>query len=137
MNVPAPVEQQNVVKMVERFIVLRNAKREGEAVAIEMIKQRYGNEMEELKEKLLAKLNEMGVESIRSKKGTVHKIRSVSLKVEDQRMFQRHIIGGELWDLIEWRPLKSGVNELVEGGEPVPPGLRREVFTTVGVRDGK
>jgi hypothetical protein len=58
----------------------------------------------------------------------------VSVTTADVREFRRHIIGGEHWDLVDWRPSKTAINDLVDAGEPLPPGINRSTFVTANVR---
>ena len=53
------------------------------------------------------------------------------------REFRRHVIGNGDWDLCDWRPNKTRINELVEDDQPLPPGVNRTVFQTVAIRKGK
>ena len=56
------------------------------------------------------------------------------MTIADGREFRRHVIGGEQWDLADWRANKTAVNDLVEQGEPLPPGINRSAFYKVGIR---
>ena len=58
----------------------------------------------------------------------------MSVTTADAREFRRHVIGTESWDLADWRPNKTIVNEMVEQGLDVPPGVNRATFLTVGIR---
>jgi len=121
-------------QMVAEYITLRDAKKNAEERFSEFMKENYGTRMEELELKLLDLLNKTGGDSLATPRGTVYKALKTSVTVADGREFRRHIIGEELWDLIEWRPAKTAINELVEGGDPLPPGLNRTVFKTVNIR---
>ena len=121
-------------QMVEEYIALRDARDQGKKKFEEMIKARYLDRMDELETQLLDMLNKLGSDSIASPAGTVYKKLSTSVTVADSREFQRHVIGSEAWDLIDWRANKTAVNDLVEAGEPVPPGVNRSSFYSVGVR---
>jgi hypothetical protein len=121
-------------QMVEEYIQLRDARDQGKKKFEEMLRARYLDRMEELETQLLDMLNKLGSDSIASPAGTVYKKLSTSVTVADPREFQRHVIGGELWDLIDWRANKTAVNDLIEAGEPVPPGINRSSFYSVGVR---
>jgi hypothetical protein len=52
----------------------------------------------------------------------------VSVTTADGAEFRRHVIGLEAWDLIDFRPNKTAVNDLVDNGDGVPPGLN---YTTI------
>ena len=121
-------------QLIERYIKLRDEKKANEDRYAVFMKEHFGAPMEEIEIKLLDYLNKTGGDNFAAPAGTVFRKQATSVTVADQREFKRHIIGGELWDLIEWRPAKTAINELVEGGEGLPPGLNRSVFTTVNIR---
>lgn len=120
--------------LVEEFIRLRDEKTTVEKGIEEEIKLRYTDRMEAIKVTLLDLLNKLGVDSIAGRTGTAFKSMSTSVTVADAREFRRHVIGGEHWDLIDWRANKTAVNDLVEAGEPLPPGINRSSFWNVNVR---
>jgi len=120
--------------LVEEFIRLRDEKKRAEDTYKVWLDENYNNRMNEIELTLLDQLNQLGVDSVASKAGTAYKKLSTSVTTADGREFRRHIIGGELWDLIEFRPSKTAVNDLVEKGEPVPPGLNRSTFYSIGIR---
>jgi hypothetical protein len=120
--------------LVEEFIRLRDERKQVEEGFEEEIKKRYGDRMEAIKVTLLDLLNKLGVDSIAGRTGTAFKSMTTSVTVADAREFRRHVIGGEHWDLIDWRANKTAVNELVDSGEPVPPGINRSSFWNINVR---
>lgn len=130
----SPGIEDTPAKMIAEYIALRDFKKTTDEQYDQFIKERYGNRMVELETKLLDMLNKMGGDSIKTPAGTAFKKDATSVTVADQREFKRHIIGGELWDLIEWRPAKTAIEQLVDGGEELPPGLNRSVFTKLNVR---
>jgi hypothetical protein len=120
--------------LVEEFIRLRDERQQVEKGFEEEVKKRYGDRMEVIKVTLLDLLNKLGVDSIAGRTGTAFKSMTTSVTVADAREFRRHVIGGEHWDLIDWRANKTAVNELVDSGEPVPPGINRSSFWNINVR---
>lgn len=130
---------QNIAAMkpadlVEEFIRLRDEKKRFDDLAEMKSKEVYGDRMEAIKVTLLDLLNKLGVDSIAGHTGTAFKSISTSVTVGDAREFRRHVIGGEHWDLINWVANKTAVNELVERGEPLPPGINRSAFYNINVR---
>lgn len=121
-------------EMVAEYIELRDNKKNTDDQYAEYVKLNFTNRMEEIELKLLDFLNKSGGNNLSTPSGTVLKKLATSVTVADGREFRRHVIGGELWDLIEWRPAKTAINDLVEAGEPLPPGLNRTVFKTVNIR---
>jgi hypothetical protein len=121
-------------QLIERYIKLRDEKKANEDRYATFMRENFIAPMEDIEVKLLDYLNRTGGDNFASPAGTAFKKQSTSVTVADQREFKRHIIGGELWDLIEWRPAKTAINELVEGGDVLPPGLNRTVYMTVNIR---
>lgn len=127
--------EKTPAEMVEEYINLRDAKDAAKKKFDEWLKQNVTSRMEELENILLQKLNDLGIDSITAKgKGTVYKKLTTSVTTADASEFRRHVIGIEAWDLVDWRPSKTAINELVESNEPLPPGINRTGFFTVGIR---
>jgi len=120
--------------LVEEFIRLRDEKQFVEKGFEAEVKTRYTDQMEAIKQTLLELLNKLGVDSIAGRSGTAFKSITTSVTVADAREFRRHVIGGEHWDYIDWRANKTAINDLVEAGEPLPPGINRSAFVNINVR---
>jgi hypothetical protein len=123
-NVPSPTPAE----LVESYITMRNEKKRIE----DEFKQ--GEPMQKLEAQCLQLLNSMGVDSISGQSGTVYRKVNTSVTIADPSAFRRHVIGLEAWNLIDWRANKTAVNDLIDNGEPLPPGLNRTTFFDVGFR---
>ena len=121
-------------ELVEEYIALRDEKKQVEERFDEELKARYTERMQAIEVTLIDTLNQLGVESISGKSGTAYKKVSTSVTVADPREFRRHIIGNEQWDLANWSANKTIINDMVERGEPIPPGVNRSAFYTIGIR---
>lgn len=130
------VEGKTPAEVIEHYIALRDSKKIAEDTYDTWQKANYSNPMKYLEGWLLNKLNELGVDSVSGPEGTgtAYKKLTTSVTVADAREFRRHVIGSEDWDLIDWRANKTAVNELVEKGEALPPGVNYSSFLTVGIR---
>jgi hypothetical protein len=131
MNVQTEISPAD---LVEEYILLRNEKSKFVKLCEEREQALYTDRMEFIKNQLIDLLNKLGVDSIAGRTGTAFKSISTSVTVADAREFRRHVIGGEHWDLINWVANKTAVNDLVERGEPVPPGINRTAFVNINVR---
>ncbi len=120
--------------LVEEYISLRDLKVKAKEAFDVFCKQNYTTRMEEIEQTLLVSLQAMGVDSVSGASGTAYRKVSTSVTIADAREFQRHVIGGENWDLIDWRANKTAVNDLVDKGEAVPPGINRSAMYTIGIR---
>jgi hypothetical protein len=126
--------EQTPVQKVEEYIKLRDTKKAAEDRFSEWEKEAYGNRMNQLEMELLDILNQLGADNLSGPSGTVHKIHKTSVTVADAASFRRHVIGEEAWELIDWRANKTAINEMVEAGDGVPPGINRTTHITVGIR---
>lgn len=126
--------QVKPAELVEEYIALRDARDQAKAKYEAWLKENCTDRMEVIEAMLLDTLNSLGVDSIASKIGTAYKKLTTSVTVGDAREFRRHVIGAEDWDLLNWSASKTAVNELVEKGHPVPPGINRSAFFTIGIR---
>ena len=120
--------------MIEEYISLRDQLKVANDTFAGFVEEHYGKRMKELELALLDTLNKMGVDSLASSNGTAYKKLSTSVTIADARDFRRHVIGAEEWDLLDWRANKTAVNDRVEQGDPLPPGLNRSTFYSVGIR---
>ena len=132
---PAPALPTGTpAELVERYIALRDGRKVSDETFAAWRKEHFDMEMDALENAMLDTLNKLGVDSIKAPSGTVYKKLTTSVTVGDQREFRRHVIGDEAWDLIDWRANKTAVNDLIENGGELPPGINRNAFYTVGVR---
>lgn len=123
--------------LVERYIALRNERKEFDENVSRKRKELYDDEMNSLENTLLDVLNQTGAESIRSKTGTVSKKLFVSVTTADGAEFRRHVIGLEAWELADWKPNKTAIEELIENGDPLPPGINRSTAWKIHVLKAK
>lgn len=90
--------------------------------------------LDQLETYLLSTLQQSGVESIRTQSGTAYINNRVTYSVKDWAATREFIVQNELWDLLEARVSKDGVDYYAEQTNTLPPGVNRNVFTKIGVR---
>lgn len=130
-----PVPTPTPADLIAEYVWLRDAKKAEEEKFKDFLAANYSLRMDAIEQWLLAKLNEMKTDSLSARgTGTVYKKRSVSVTVADMKEFQRHVIGAEAWELVDWRANKSIVTGIVDAGEPLPPGVNFTATQTVGIR---
>jgi len=121
--------------LVSEYIALRDNKARDVDEHKAAIAERYDRRMREIEATLLNLFNALGVDNLTAHGvGTAYKKTSTSVTTADASAFRRHVIGSEEWDLVSWIPSKTAVNERVERGEPIPPGVNRSAFLTIGIR---
>ena len=116
------------IDLIDRYVELRDQLKAADAGYAAWKNENFDTPMNEIEMQLLDQLNQSGVDSFKTKKGTAYKKKAVSVTTADGAEFRRHVIGLEAWDLIDFRPNKTTVSDLVDNGEGVPPGLN---YTTI------
>lgn len=95
----------------------------------------YNDARIKLRALLLQMLQDTGQESAKTAAGTVYKIVKVSASLDDREEFKRHVIGAEMWDLIDWRANKTAVMDYsAMNGGALPPGVKVTQILEIGVR---
>jgi hypothetical protein len=120
-------------ELIENYVYLRDERTKADATFAAFRKEEFDTPMQEIENKLLDALNRMGTDSLKTKSGTAYKKTSVSVTTADTAEFRRHVIGIEGWELVDWRPNKTAINDLIANGEPLPPGLNRSTFLSVNI----
>jgi hypothetical protein len=123
--------------LVEEYIKLRDLKEQAKARYTAFVQEHCDSRMDQIEGQLLNILNALGVDSLAGKTGTAYRNTMTSVTTADMREFRRHVIGSEAWDLCDWKPNKTRINELVAAGEELPPGVNRTQIYTIGIRRGK
>lgn len=132
MNILADISPAALIK---EYIALRDEKQLYEAQFEEAIKEKYGVRMQELESIFLRVFADTGTNSISADGGTVYKLQTASVTAHDKSTFRRHIIGQEAWELVDWRPNKPAITELVNAGVNVEEmGITYSPVIKVGFR---
>ena len=129
--------QPKPADLIAEYLWLRDNKNAEEDKFKEWLAENFTKRMDEIEALLLAKINQDGTDSITAHGiGNAHRKIKTSVTVADMREFRRHVIGSAEWDLVDWRANKTVVNELVEKGEVLPPGVNYSAIYTLSVRKG-
>jgi hypothetical protein len=131
VNAPTPID---IGKRIDQYIRLRDR--------ISEIKKKHEAELEpykvaleQLNTMLLNHLNTIGTDSASATGvGTVYRTEKKSASIGDQGEFRRYVIGGELWDLCDWRANTPAVEEFIKTHHTPPPGVNFSSTFVVGVR---
>lgn len=121
-------------ELVSEYIKLRDAKKSFEELTSAKCRELYTNRMDEIEAKLLDIFNTLGVDSISGKSHTAFRTTSVSVTTADGGAFRDYVIQKEAWELADWKPNKTQMNQLAEAGEALPPGVNRTTFASVQIR---
>jgi hypothetical protein len=131
MNAPAPVASFEV--LVDRYVKLRDRLKEVDDAHKE--KTKPAREMlEQMNGQLLDMLNKAGGDSMKTKAGTVYRTSKKSATIADGAEFRRFVIGGEHWDLVDWRANATAIQVFADENNSMPPGVNFTQHYVVGVR---
>ncbi len=126
--------QEKPSDLIARYVYLRSERTKADETFAAWRKAEFDDEMNGIETKLLDALNQTGGDSLKTKQGTAFKKLSTSITTADGSEFRRHVIGLEAWDIVDWRPNKTAINDMIAEGQELPPGLNRTTFYNVNVR---
>lgn len=121
-------------ELIAQYLRLRKDRDTDDEAYAQIRREVYEQPMKAIEMQLLDTLNTLGSTSLKSKYGTAMKVHGSSLTTADSSLFRRHVIGLEAWELVDWRPNKTAIEDLIKNGEVLPPGLNREPVVNVRVR---
>jgi hypothetical protein len=119
-------------ELVSDYITLRDHKKKADA-EFKASMERVNRGMEMLEGMLLAKLDELGADSLACDAGTVYKNTQHSATVNDRPLFKAWVEETDNWEAMDIKANKSVVRALLANGIEVP-GVTFTSINTVGVR---
>lgn len=84
--------------------------------------------------RLLAMFTEAGLSNVKTAHGTAYTSTRRSYTVEDPSALRDFIEGNNLPELLETRVSKSAVDQYLEAGNALPPGIKVSQQVTINVR---
>lgn len=128
---PATID---ITRCIELYIKTRNTIKElDDAHKAKMAP--YREALEKMNGVLLSHLNTIKSDSSSVRGvGTVYKTTNKSASIADPASFRRFVIGGEHWDLIDFKANAPAVEAFVKEHKSLPPGVNFTQVDVVGVR---
>lgn len=126
-------ENPTIEEIVLKYRQLRDKKDEIKARHVLELKP-FNDAMETLEVVVLDHLNKSGAESIRTASGTCYKTRRTSYKVDDPHGLIEYVKATGDFDVLERRASKSELDDRVEKGLALPPGISVSSDVTVNFR---
>lgn len=131
---PRPAEV-TPADLIEEYIKLRDGKKADEEKIKEWVAQKYTARMDQIEAILMDCLNNLDADSLKTDVGTCFKRVETSVTVAVPSEFQRHVIGTQQWELIDFRANKTAVKQFVEENDgSLPPGVNMTQTTVLSVR---
>lgn len=125
------------IDLIAKYVSLRDQRIAAEKRFAEWRKENFDTTMDEIEGKLLDICNSSGVDSLKTKAGTAYKKSSVSVTTADGDAFRTYVIDTRQYELADLRPNKTAINEVINAGKPLPPGVNRAVFQVINVNRPK
>lgn len=79
-------------------------------------------------------LSKEQLNSVNTDAGTAYKTTVEQATVSDMTSFIEFVKDNEAWHLLEKRVSKTGIREMLDADEPIPPGVNWYVTTAINVR---
>lgn len=120
-------------EIVEKYMLLRAKKKEAKD-AFDAQVAKIDEAMERIENHFLGKMQESGMESIRTKFGTVYKQLRTSATLADREMFRNYCQEQDAWHLADIKANPVAVREFKEEHEDLPPGVNFSQSVVVNIR---
>jgi hypothetical protein len=119
--------------VIGAYLKLRTAK--------EKLVEKQKQELREITDKMDAlevwlqgQLHKLGAQNLRTPNGTAFRVMHLSAKVSDWEALRTHVLEHDAWHLLERRVNKSALQEELDDGRSLPPGVDISRIETVTVR---
>jgi hypothetical protein len=119
--------------LVEQMVKVRDKLKEADDAHKEKTKVARDYK-EQIEAALLAKLNDVGGESVKTAHGTVYRTTRRSATIADGGVFREFVIDSEAFDLVDWKANANAVDDFIKNEGTPPPGVNYTTAYTVGVR---
>jgi hypothetical protein len=90
--------------------------------------------LDKIEAKVLEVMQKVGMDAIRTANGTVYSEVRTSSTTADKAAFLDFVREHDLWQLVDMRPLKSGIKEYIDVNNDLPPGINWREERTVQFR---
>jgi hypothetical protein len=127
------VPPTNIDALVAQYVKLRDKIKEADDAHKEKMAPAKGY-LETLNGALLAQLQAVGGDSVKTPHGTAYKTTKRSATVADSGEFRAFIIENRQWDIADWRANAPAVEAFLQENQILPPGVNMSSVVVVGVR---
>jgi hypothetical protein len=124
---------QKLNAVIGKYIALRDKRDEINRKAKEDV-AKINEKLEAIEGKLMGVMDGLGMESIKSDKGTAYVSTTTRASVADWDATLTFIKRRRLWNMLEQRVSKKAVEEYIEAKGDVPPGVDVSTMRKLNVR---
>jgi hypothetical protein len=83
---------------------------------------------------MLARLDELGLDSASTEHGTIFPLERWSASAEDPAAFKDYCLENDEWELADIKPNITAIREYLAKNQTLPPGVKTSVFRDLGLR---
>ena len=94
----------------------------------------YNDMSDKMDALLLARLDELGVQSAATDSGTIFPLERWSASTEDGEAFLEFLVKTEDWEMADIKPNITATRAYLEEHKALPPGVKTSVFRDLGLR---
>lgn len=120
-------------EIVDKYMQLRERKKQMKD-EYEAQVAKVNDAMERIENHFLSKMQESGMESIKTRFGTVYKQVRASSTVADRELFMHYCQENDAWHLADIRAQPTAIKEFREEHEDIPPGINFTQHVVVNIR---
>lgn len=119
-------------ELIQLYLEARDAKEALEQAHKQHLRQ-YTIVMNKIEGRLMAHLNEHGVQSISSKSATAYLSHKRSASIRDAVAFKNYVIENRAWEMLDWKANVTAVTDFINENEVSPPGVELKSAITVRI----
>jgi hypothetical protein len=119
---PQPSQETDFGELIQLYLETRDAKELLEKAHKDHLR-RYTAVLNRIEGKLMAHLNEHGVQSIASKDAIAYLSHKRSASIRDAIAFRDYVIEHRAWDMLDWKANVTAVSDFITENEHAPPGV--------------
>lgn len=125
--------EPTVDSIIAKYITLRNVKQAKKA-AYEAEAKEVDTKLKKLEAWLHLKMSTDGVNAFNTDSGTAYTTKVEQATVSDMSALLEYIKENDAWHLLEKRVSKTGIRELLDADQDIPPGVNWYVASSINVR---
>jgi len=127
------VTEPTVDTIIASYIKMRNEKQQKDATHKAEMKV-YDDKLKKLEAWLQAKMLADGVKAFNTDAGTAYTTQVEQATVSDMNALLDYVRENNAWHLLEKRVSKTGIREILDADQPVPPGVNWFTAQTINIR---
>ncbi len=132
-----PKINDTINKRVEQFVALRDKLKQLTIEFETNVKGPIATVMQRIEGELQAFMDDNGIDSVKTSKGTCYQATKYSVSLADSQAFMDYVISNNKFELLDRKANVTAVRSFLEESKTLPPGVNLSTLRTVNVRRGQ